>query len=38
MAKTKARHRPLLAGIGIRTSGGGAGTLTGLATRNSDGH
>ena len=30
-------HRPLLSGIRIKSPGNGAGTLTGLATRNSDG-
>ena len=37
MGDTTSFHRPLVAGIGIRASDGTAGTLTGLATRNSDG-
>ena len=44
MSRTKDNHRPLLSGIEITSRIGetnlryvGAGTLTGLATRNSDG-
>ena len=37
MGEIRSRHRPLLAGIGIKGSDGSYGTLTGLATRNSDG-
>ena len=37
MELTLDSHRPLVAGIGISASGGNYGTLTGLATRNSDG-
>ena len=37
MGVTTSRHRPLLAGIGIKASDGRSGTLTGLATRHSDG-
>ena len=37
MGAIRPRHRPLLAGIGIKASDGSYGTLTGLATRNSDG-
>ena len=44
MGGTRDKHRPLLGGIQIKSGTGrhsvrsvGAGTLTGLATRNSDG-
>ena len=36
MGLTLVSHRPLVAGIGISGSDGSYGTLTGLATRNSD--
>ena len=37
MGERTTHHRPLVAGIGISASSGAKGTLTGLATRNSDG-
>ena len=37
MGEIRSRHRPLLAGIGIKAANGSYGTLTGMATRNSDG-
>ena len=37
MRGTRTRHRSLEAGIGIKVTAGNYGTLTGLATRNSDG-
>ena len=37
MGATNTRHRPLVAGIEISASDGDVGTLTGLATRDSDG-
>ena len=37
MGVANTRHRPLMAGIGVSDSVGTQGTLTGLATRRSDG-
>ena len=37
MGAANTRHRPLTAGIGVSDSDGTQGTLTGLATRRSDG-
>ena len=37
MGLSNTRHRPLVAGVEISASDGNSGTLTGLATRDSDG-